>query len=365
MPAGPIQRLRNLGRALRIWRAVLLLVVWLWWDSRAFSYPGGVTEARKAQRQRRRARWLTGQLLGFGSAFIKLGQLLATRSDILGDAVAQDLARRLADDPAVRVVVLRSANPEFFIAHFDVTLIQHLPTDAGTPESLNDFHAMCEAFRTMPKATIAVIEGRVGGGGSELALSCDMRFAALGKAVFAQPEVALGILPGGSGTQRLPRLCGRGRALEVVLGCEDIPADLAERYGISSQVWSVTSFSELQRDGLACEAPAGDAPHGAAQPWITQCLAIPQARAADKASAAKSATAPIPTIAATDYVRALPELVRAWVPGPYITLGTDGYGRSDTRAALRAHFRVDAAAIAAAARSALQLTPHPSGSAPA
>ena len=113
------------------------------------------------------------------------------------------MARRLADDPAVRVVVLRSANPEFFIAHFDVTLIQHLPTDAGTHESLNDFHAMCEAFRTMPKATIAVIEGRVGGGGSELALSCDMRFAALGRAVFNQPEVALGILPGGSGTVRL------------------------------------------------------------------------------------------------------------------------------------------------------------------
>jgi len=141
------------------------------------------------------------------------------------------MAQQLADDPEVRVVVLRSANPEFFIAHFDVTLIQHLPTDAGTPESLNDFHAMCEAFRTMPKATIAVIEGRVGGGGSELALSCDMRFAALGRAVFNQPEVALGILPGGSGTARLPRLIGRSRALEVILGCDDVPADLAERWG--------------------------------------------------------------------------------------------------------------------------------------
>jgi enoyl-CoA hydratase/carnithine racemase len=83
----------------------------------------------------------------------------------------------------------------------------------------------------MPKATIALIEGVCRGGGSELALSLDMRFAALGKAVLAQPEVALGILPGGSGTQRLPRLCGRGRALEIVLGCEDFPADLAERYG--------------------------------------------------------------------------------------------------------------------------------------
>lgn len=141
------------------------------------------------------------------------------------------VARQLADDPEVRVVVLRSANPEFFIAHFDVTLIQHLPTGAGTPDQLNDFHVMCEAFRTMPKATIAVIEGRVGGGGSELALSCDMRFAALGRAVFNQPEVALGILPGGSGTARLPRLIGRSRALEVILGCDDVSAELAEQWG--------------------------------------------------------------------------------------------------------------------------------------
>ena len=141
------------------------------------------------------------------------------------------LSHELAADPEVRVVVLRSANPEFFIAHFDVTLIQMLPTDAPPPVSLNDFHAMCEAFRTMPKPTIAVVEGRVGGGGSELALSCDMRFAALGRAVFNQPEVALGILPGGSGTVRLSRLVGRSRALEVILGCDDVSAELAERWG--------------------------------------------------------------------------------------------------------------------------------------
>jgi enoyl-CoA hydratase/carnithine racemase len=134
------------------------------------------------------------------------------------------------------VVVLQSANPAFFIAHFDVSLIQHIPTGMAMPTELNDFHAMCEAFRTMPKATIAVIEGRVGGGGSELALSCDMRFAALPSegrsgAVFNQPEVALGILPGGSGTARLPRLVGRSRALEVILGCDDIDAATAEAWG--------------------------------------------------------------------------------------------------------------------------------------
>lgn len=142
------------------------------------------------------------------------------------------VASELATDAAVRAVVLRSASPEFFIAHFDVGLILQFPTEAGPPATeLNDFHVMCELFRTMPKATIAVIEGRVGGGGSELASSFDMRFALSDRAVFNQPEVALGILPGGSGTVRLPRLIGRSRALEVILGCDDVDADLAERWG--------------------------------------------------------------------------------------------------------------------------------------
>jgi enoyl-CoA hydratase/carnithine racemase len=145
-----------------------------------------------------------------------------------------DLARvstELAADDEVRVVVLRSANPDFFIAHFDVTAILALPTDQSEQPVVNDFHAMCERFRTMPKATIAVIEGRVAGGGSELTLSCDMRFATLGRAIFNQPEVALGIIPGGTGTQRLSRLLGRSRALEAILGCDDVDAALAERWG--------------------------------------------------------------------------------------------------------------------------------------
>jgi enoyl-CoA hydratase/carnithine racemase len=140
------------------------------------------------------------------------------------------LALELQNDNAVRVVVLQSDNPQFFIAHFDVKLLLHYPVQPAATE-LNDFQLMCERFRTMPKATIAVIEGRAGGGGSELALSFDMRFAAIGKAVFNQPEVALGILPGGSGTVRLPRLIGRSRTLEVVLGCDDIDAVTAERWG--------------------------------------------------------------------------------------------------------------------------------------
>ncbi len=138
----------------------------------------------------------------------------------------------LEGDDAVRVVVFESANPEFFIAHADVALIQRLPRNVPPKASeLGLFHAMVDRFRTMPKATIGKIEGRARGGGSEFLLSLDMRFGALGRAILAQPEVALGIIPGGSGTQRLPRLIGRSRALEVILGCDDFPADLAERYG--------------------------------------------------------------------------------------------------------------------------------------
>lgn len=142
------------------------------------------------------------------------------------------VGRALEADPGVRVVVLDSADPEFFAAHADVTLIQALPTDdTALHTDLVGFQAVVDRFRTMPKATIAVLEGIARGGGSELALSCDMRFASSERAVLAQPEVALGIIPGGSGTQRLARLVGRGRALEVVLGCGDLDAATAERWG--------------------------------------------------------------------------------------------------------------------------------------
>lgn len=147
----------------------------------------------------------------------------------------QDLHRLVGEleaDPDLRVVVFDSADPEFFIAHADVELIEQLPTPAPPRSSeLGFFHSLMERYRTLPKATIGKLEGRARGGGSEFLLSLDMRFGALGRAILAQPEVALGIIPGGSGTQRLPRLIGRARALEVILGCDDVPAEVAERWG--------------------------------------------------------------------------------------------------------------------------------------
>ncbi|MFT7599000.1 MAG: enoyl-CoA hydratase/carnithine racemase [Acidimicrobiales bacterium] len=137
-----------------------------------------------------------------------------------------------ADDEA-RVVVLRSANADFFLAHFDVSSILQFPVDGPAERDLElkAYHLMCETFRTMPKPTICEIAGRVGGGGGELSASCDMRFGAIDKTILCQMEVPLGILPGGTGTQRLPRLLGRGPAMEIVLGGDDIDAATLERWG--------------------------------------------------------------------------------------------------------------------------------------
>jgi enoyl-CoA hydratase/carnithine racemase len=206
--------------------------------------------------------------------------------------------REVEADDTVRVVVLDSADPEFFAAHADVTLIQALPTDDVTlHDELSLFQGMVDRFRTMPKATIAVLEGIARGGGSELALSFDMRFAALGRTVLAQPEVAVGIIPGGSGTQRLPRLIGRGRALEVVLGCDDIDAATAAEWGsvnralppdelrpfVDALASRIASFpaSSIARAKAAVDAALPDPKAGllTEDQLFRQCLADPTAEA--------------------------------------------------------------------------------------
>ena len=167
-----------------------------------------------------------------GVAFVTIDHPPINLFDLALMGEVDRLGRELEGDDEVRVVVFQSANPEFFIAHADVELIRGLPSDVGPrPTELGFFHQAMERFRSMPKVTIGKIEGRARGGGSELLLALDLRFGAIGRCVLAQPEVAIGIIPGGGGTQRLPRLVGRGRALEIVLGCADFDAELAERYG--------------------------------------------------------------------------------------------------------------------------------------
>lgn len=176
--------------------------------------------------------------------------------NVMTTALARELARlsrSVAADEAVRAVVLQSANPEFFIAHFDVEAILGFPTDEPPQRKteLNGFAKLCELWRTMPKATIVKVAGRVGGGGAELAASCDMRFGLLGHTVVNQMEVPIGILPGGTGTQRLPRLLGRGRAMELVLGGVDLDAATAERWGWLNRAFATVEELDAYVDGLA------------------------------------------------------------------------------------------------------------------
>jgi enoyl-CoA hydratase/carnithine racemase len=144
------------------------------------------------------------------------------------------LANTVKNDDNVRVIVFDSADPDFFIAHFDVGGLVTMPDEAPQKKTSleNTVHIINEMYRTMPKVSIAKVEGIVRGGGFEFIQSFDMIFGALGKAVFAQPEIGVGIIPGGGGTIRIPRTVGRRRAMEIVLGGHDFPAELAELYGL-------------------------------------------------------------------------------------------------------------------------------------
>lgn len=141
-----------------------------------------------------------------------------------------DFSEVVEADEHVRVIVFKSADPDFFIAHADVTLFQDYQS-ALAHQSLKLFQQMTERFQRWPKVTIAQVSGRASGGGSEFLQSLDMRFAAIGKASFSHPEVSLGFIPCKGGTQRLPRLIGRARALEMILGGSFISAEIAEMYG--------------------------------------------------------------------------------------------------------------------------------------
>src|SRR6201994_2018310 len=164
-------------------------------------------------------------------AFVSINHPPINLLDEVLSAEFDKLGRDLEADESVRVVVLQSALPDFFIAHSSLGRVGTASKTVSHTPSFRFTQTIGERFRNMPKVTIAKIEGRARGGGSEIALAVDMCFAAIGKAIFGQPEVAVGLVPGGGSTQRLPRLVGRGRALEVLLGCDDFSAEMAERYG--------------------------------------------------------------------------------------------------------------------------------------
>jgi enoyl-CoA hydratase/carnithine racemase len=160
--------------------------------------------------------------------------ITAPPMNLLGTELVRDLVSLIQQaeaDRSVRVVVFKSADRDYFIAHVDVTRIGEYRQEAVKLAGEPSLGLMFRYLSGSRLVTIAQIEGRVRGAGSELVLACDMRFAARESAIFCQPEQALGLIPGAGGVQHLTRLLGRGRALEVMLSAEDYDAELAERYG--------------------------------------------------------------------------------------------------------------------------------------
>lgn len=177
----------------------------------------------------------------FESLTVDIQDSLATVSinhgdiNLLDATLIKDLykcSKQISEDNTLKVVVYQSTNPDFYVAHADVNMIMAAgetpQPDGKSPSMLQNLY---ELIRHMPQVTIAKIAGVARGGGSELVLAMDMRFAAKNKTRLGQPEVALGLIAGAGGCTRLPKLMGRGRAMEVLLGCEDYDAELAERYG--------------------------------------------------------------------------------------------------------------------------------------
>jgi enoyl-CoA hydratase/carnithine racemase len=143
----------------------------------------------------------------------------------------QDLLARTDASRSLRVVVFESANPDFYLAHFDLTGKTGSITTAVGASGLPILTDTFVRLTRSSVVSIAKIRGCVRGASSELVLACDMRFASRENTRLGQPEVGVGVNPGGGGTERLPLLVGRGRALEIVLGANDFDGDTAERYG--------------------------------------------------------------------------------------------------------------------------------------
>jgi len=161
-------------------------------------------------------------------------EIKAPPMNLLGPELVRDLVsiiQRAEADDSVQVLVFKSADPDYFISHVDVTRIKENREEAA---KLAGDASLGQLFRRLSVSrlvTIAQVEGRVRGAGSEFVLACDMRFAARESAVFGQFEPSFGVIPGAGGAQHLARLMGRARALEVMLSAEDYDAELAAAYG--------------------------------------------------------------------------------------------------------------------------------------
>jgi enoyl-CoA hydratase/carnithine racemase len=144
----------------------------------------------------------------------------------------RDIVTALESDEQVKVVVFESAVEGFFLNHSDfLAKLEDLTNIPQGPTGLEAWPDILVRLTRAPVVSIALIRGRATGNGSEIALACDMSFASREKAIFSQWEVGVGLVAGGGPMARLPRLIGRGRALEVLLSSDDIRGDMAEFFG--------------------------------------------------------------------------------------------------------------------------------------
>src|SRR6202163_612231 len=188
----------------------------------------------------------------------------------------QDLLARMDASPSLRIVVFESANPEFYLAHFDLTgktgNITTAVGPSGRPILMDTFVRLTKS----PVVSIAKIRGCVRGVSSEFVLACDMRFASRENTLLGQPEVGVGVHPGGGGTERLPPLVGRGRALEIVLGANDFDGDTAERYGYVNRALPDTELDSFV-DALARRIASFDRRPIAAAKKLINDVSLPTA----------------------------------------------------------------------------------------
>ena len=165
---------------------------------------------------------------------VLFAQIAAPPMNLLGPELVRDLVSLIQGaeaNAAVRVLVFKSADPDYFISHVDLTQVTEYRAEAAKLTGEASIGLLFRYLSASRLVTIAQIEGRVRAAGSEFVLACDMRFAARESAIFCQFEPAFGQLPGGGAAQHLTRLMGRARALEVMLSADDYDAELAERYG--------------------------------------------------------------------------------------------------------------------------------------
>jgi enoyl-CoA hydratase/carnithine racemase len=165
---------------------------------------------------------------------VLFAEIAAPPMNLLGPELVRDLVSLIQAaeaDEACQVLVFKSGDPDYFISHVDVTRIREYRQEAARLTGEASIGLLFRHLSASRLVTIAQIEGRVRGAGSEFVLACDMRFAARESAIFSQPEAGLGVFPGAGGIQHLVRLMGRARALEVMLSADDYDAEIAERYG--------------------------------------------------------------------------------------------------------------------------------------